>query len=92
MVCYPVNVVDCICCILLVVVDCVVVEWGCGSWCIWWIEWHKMGPKMGLKNREKWAGGMGVLQKDFFGHTETRLDFWLKMTFFRRVAENEGLV
>ena len=51
-----------------------------------------MGPKMGPKNREKWAGGMGVLQKDFSGHTETRLDFWPKMVIFTSVAENEGLV
>ena len=53
---------------------------------------HKIGPKNGSKNREKWPGGMGVLQKDFFGHTETRLDFCCFFTFFRRVAENEGLV
>ena len=47
---------------------------------------------MGSKNREKWPGGMGVLQKDFFGHTETRLDFGPKIVFFTPVTENEGLV
>ena len=58
-----------------------------GGW-----ECHKIVQKMGPENREKWPGGMGVLQKDFSGHTETRLDFDPKIVFFRRVAENEGLV